>query len=68
MVSALRSHHCTTGTAAVLRDAGAGAEQPAGITDTKVGWDLESQQREGHPLSAATFKSFEDVGFFTNSL
>lgn len=49
VVSALRSRHCTTGIAAVLWDAGTGLEQPAGITDTEVGWDLESQQLEGHP-------------------
>lgn len=46
----------------------AGCQHWTGIIDTELGWDLESQQLEGHLLSAATPKSLEVLGFFTSML
>ena len=67
MVSALRSQRCTMGTAAVLRDASARPEPPAGITDSAMG--PGDTATTASPLISHNLQVFEDlVSFSTNIL
>lgn len=60
MLSALRPHT----TAAVLRDAGAGPEQPAAITDTEAGRGFGEPATRRSPFISCNFQKLSSSALF----